>query len=79
MITVARSAKDSDTDVTKMKTYIYRLNFQCLANSIDEADVCFAENVQLFYQKNKPGHLSPCVSVEILSPPKYPEITEVPR
>lgn len=41
MITVAASNR---SDVERMKTYIYQINFQCLANSIAEADACFAEN-----------------------------------
>ena len=68
-------AKSEQTDITTKKTYTYNINFQCLADSIDEADVCFMENAQLFYipdekKKLKPGYICPLVSVEIGSAPK---------
>jgi hypothetical protein len=77
---IAATAKGADTDYTKMKKYIYRLNFQCFANSIEEADKCFEENTKLVFKgkKEQPGYMSTSVSVEIISPPMYPEITEQP-
>jgi hypothetical protein len=68
MLTVATGV---NTDVTVKKTYIYKINFQCLADSIEEADACFAKEAQLTYgKKNKPGHECPLITVEVVAPPK---------
>jgi hypothetical protein len=68
MITVAEGPNQV---VEKKSTYIYRLNFECLADNIDEADVCFQKEAQLFYGPKKLlGKLCPLISVEIVRPPK---------
>lgn len=66
-------AQGKQTDITKLKTYIYRLNFRCLAGDIEEADECFQKQVQLTFADKKPGWMCPAISREIVNPPMYPE------
>lgn len=56
-------------------TYIYKLNFQCDAENIVEADKIFSEITKLKYQpyvKRSPleGWISPLISVEIVRDPQ---------
>lgn len=77
---MAATDKDANSDTELMKTYIYGIQFQCLANSITEADKCFQENAQLLYgEKHRPGHECPLVTVQVLAPPKHPDMIEVGR
>jgi hypothetical protein len=63
-------AATKQTDISKLRTYVYNLNFQCLAGDIEEADQCFIDNTQLsFGEKHKPAWMCPNVSREILLPP----------
>lgn len=56
-------------------TYIYKLNFQCDAEDIVEADKIFSTITKLKYQpyeKKSPleGWMSPLISVEIVRDPQ---------
>lgn len=56
--------------IENKKMYVYKLNFSCLADSIDEADACMAKETSLTYQKGKPPHLCPLISCVITAAPK---------
>lgn len=69
---IARNATKGSGD---LRTYIFHVNFQCLADDVDQALDCFQENSHLFYKPNekkdaKPAaRTCPLLSVEIITSP----------
>ena len=58
------------TNIEQAKTFIYRLNFCCLADTIEQADACFAREARLTYDKKYLATSCSLISVEVLPAPK---------